>query len=49
MAGPVFRDFPGAAEICTRHRRQHQIAGPGCLEELQQLTRCVGQVGFPRA
>ena len=49
MASPVFGDFPWATEIRARRRRKHEIAGPGCLEELQQLTGGVGQVGIPRA
>ena len=47
--GPVFRDFPRPPEICARRRGQDQIASPRGLEELQQLPRCVGHVGLPRA
>ena len=49
VAGPVLRDFPRVPEIDTRRGRQDEIAGPGCLEKLKQLTGCVRHVAVPRS
>jgi len=49
VAGPVFRDFPRSSEIGAGCRRQDEIARPDGLKELQQLARCVRQVGLAGA